>query len=181
MIRAHSLGRIYSTLALNSFDAGDLEAARRFLARGFAVQREVGDCAGCDAMLYPAAVPIFIACGDLERAEESCRKAEEVARVFRSRSWVATARYLVGLLALAYEDWPSAAIHFEEAGAIFETLGQPFEHTRTLEGLARARSRLPGSASGAVGDLIERAQSTYRELGSTYRAERVASLFPTVG
>lgn len=175
MVKAHSLGRIYSSLALNRYEAGELAEATRFLARGFATQRVVGDCAGCDVLLYPAAVPIYIAHGDLDLAEESCRKAEETARAFGSRSWLATARYLLGLLALARRDAEAAAFHFQEAAAQFEDLGQPYEQGLALERLAEALQLAPAPVSAAEGALA-RAVALYRELGAVGRAQKARAL-----
>ncbi|HWO72736.1 MAG TPA: hypothetical protein VNN21_04190 [Dehalococcoidia bacterium] len=175
MVKAHSLGRIYASLSLNRYEAGVLTEATRYLARGFATQRVVGECAGCDVLLYPAAVPIYIAHGDLELAEESCRKAEETAGAFASRSWLATARYLVGLLALARGLSQAAADHFEEAASLFEAVGQPYEQARCLEGLAQARGRATDRTEAAR-ELVERAAAIYLSLGAPVRAEKARSI-----
>ena len=172
MIRAHSLGRLYSTLALNRYEVGDFTEATRYLARGFGTQRVVGECAGCDVLLYPAAVPIYIAHGELDMAEHSCRKAEEAASAFRSRSWAATARYLLGLLAAAKGDSDLAATHFEEAASIFEHLGQPYDLACALEGLAQARLASNGSAMGEAESLMDKAALLYESLGSEFKADR---------
>jgi tetratricopeptide (TPR) repeat protein len=173
MVRAHSLGRLYATLALNRYEAGDLAAATRYLARGVATQQVVGECAGCDALLYPVAVPVYIAHGDLALAEQACRKAEEVASAFRSRSWVATARYLLGLLASAQGDDASAVLHLEQAAAIFEELGQPYETARTLEVLAVALKRHPAGNADRARAVLAKAAGQYTALGAEAQARRV--------
>jgi tetratricopeptide (TPR) repeat protein len=180
IVRAHSLGRVYSSFALSRYEAGDLEEAARFLARGFATQQVVGKCAGCDVLLYPAAIPIYLALGDLDLAAEAGRKAEETAGAFRSRSWIATSRYLNGLLAAAQEVWSAAELDFEEATTTFEHLGQPYEMARALEGLALARSRSRGSAQPSPHELLERASDTYRALGAPYRASKADLLRSTL-
>ena len=171
MVRAHSLGRIYATLALNSHEGGDQRGAARYLARGLAVQREVGECAGCDVLLYPSAVPIQIAQGELEQAAVSCQKAEETARAFRSQSWVAMARYLVGLLAKAHEDWTTARVRFKEAAEIFGELGQPYEQAKALEELAGTRLAVTPD-DGEAGALASQAAARYREVGAMAKADR---------
>jgi tetratricopeptide (TPR) repeat protein len=176
MVRAHSLGRIYATLAVNSYDSGELQQATRYVARGFAVQREVGDCAGCDVLLYPAAVPVYIARGELDRAESAVRKAAETAAAFQSRAWVATARYLAGLLACAHSDWRAATGHFEESATTFEKLGQPYSLARSLESLAVAQSHVSSTPGKAVERLVHRAAGHYREVGATVRAAKVEEL-----
>jgi hypothetical protein len=172
MVKAHSLGRVYSSLALSRFEAGDLAEATRFLARGFATQKVVGECAGCDVLLYPAAVPIYLAHGETELAADACRKAEETAGAFRSRSWVSTSRYLNGLFAAAQQDWHAAALQFSEAVESFELLGQPFELARALEGLALVHSHLPDASNASRSDLVQRAVSIYTDLGAPFRAEQ---------
>ena len=176
MVRAHSLGRIYSTLSLNRYEAGDLTNATRYLARGLATQRVVGECAGCDVLLYPAAVPIYIAQGELQLAAQACTKAEETASAFGSRSWLATARYLIGLLAGAQADWPSAVAHLEEAACIFDELGQPYDLARTLERLALSRANIRGTEPHEIEEPLSRAVQLYRELGALAKAEKAQSL-----
>lgn len=173
MVRAHSLGRLYATLALNSYEWGELAAATRYMRRGMAVQREVGECAGCDVLLYPAAVPISIARGALDEADEACRRAERIASAFRSRSWVATARYLAGMLAGAHGDWRSAAALSEEAVEMFDELGHPYDLARALEQLAQVHAHLHGKAPE---ELVARTAALYRDVGASFRAERVESL-----
>jgi tetratricopeptide (TPR) repeat protein len=175
-VRAHSLGRVYSSLALSRYEAGDLAEATRFLARGFATQKVVGECAGCDVLLYPAAVPIYLAHGELDLAAEACRKAEETAGAFRSRSWVSTSRYLNGLFAAAQEDWHAAELQFAEAGESFEQLGQPYEHARALEGLALARKHISGASGPSPSALVQQAVETYTKLGAPFRAEQTKRL-----
>ena len=136
MVKAHSTGRILATLALTEFADGTLEAAARYLARGVATQKVVGECAGCDVLLYPAAVPIYLALGDIGKAEDAARKADEVAGAFRSQSWVATARYLLGLVAAEQGDGSLARERFDDALQRFEALEQPYEVARIRLALA---------------------------------------------
>lgn len=171
MVKAHSLGRVYSALALSRFEAGDLTEATRYLARGFATQKVVGDCAGCDVTLYPAAVPIYIAHGDLRMADEVCGKAEATAGAFRSHAWFGTSRYLSGLLAAAHEEWDLACFRFGEAMAIFEDLKQPYDLARVQQELAIARSRSGDTSGPAPSELLDAACKTYLDLGAPYRAE----------
>lgn len=181
MVRAHSLGRIYSSLAINRYEAGDLSEATRFLARGFSTQQVVGECAGCDVLLYPAAVPIYLAHNDLDLAAEACSKAEETAGAFRSRSWVAVSRDLNGLLASARADWQAARLHFREAADTFEALGQPYEMARALEGLALALTKSPAATGESnPADVLNRAIETYTSLGAPYRAEKAKSSLTTL-
>jgi tetratricopeptide (TPR) repeat protein len=136
MVRAHSLGRILATLAENRLEAGDLAAATRHVARGYAIREQVGECAGCDVLLYPAAVRVYLAHGDLELAAAACRSAADVATAFSSTAWVASARYLQGLLDVAHGHQDAAATRLREAASMFADLGQPYEEARACEALA---------------------------------------------
>jgi tetratricopeptide (TPR) repeat protein len=170
MVKAHSLGRVYSSLALSRYEAGDLTEATRYLGRGFATQRVVGECAGCDVTLYPSAVPIYIALGDLDMAEEICGKAEAAAGAFRSRAWFGTSRYLNGLLASARNEWERAYAQLSEAVAIFDELQQPYELARAQQELAIAKIRLNDDSVPSPSELLTLAIDSYTALGAPYRA-----------
>lgn len=174
LVRMHAPVRLFGTLARNRLETGDLPRAAAYLAQGFAAEHEAGECASCGVLLYPAAVPIYLALGDFGQAEYACRRAEEAAAVFRSRAWVATARYLSGLLATARSGWREAAGYFTEALGIFEALEQVYDVARTMEALA-------GVAAHGAGDLPDlnaealrtRAAAMYTRLGAEHAARRV--------
>ncbi len=176
MVRAHSLGRILATLAVNRLEAGDLAAATRHVARGQALREQIGECAGCDVLLYPAAVPVYIAHGDLDLAAASCRSAEEVATAFSSTAWVASARYLQGLLDAAQGHHDAATGRLRQAVAMFEALGQPYETAQGLEALARVVD------GGEPALLREQARRLYADLGALGALERLERLsVPSTG
>ena len=176
MVRVHTPARLLATAARNRFEAGDLDAATDYLAQGFAEQaasaarntlarltRQSSDCPTCDVMLYPTAVPIYLAADDLPRAELATRKAEQTALLFRSPAWRATARVCHGLLAAARQEWPAAARSFEAALRTFEALGQPYDIARTAEALADVAD---ASGTGAGLAWRRRAADIYQQLGS---------------
>ena len=165
MVRAHSVGRILTALARTRYEAGDLPLATEYLALGVAAPQEVGECPGCDVLLYPAAVPIYVALGDHGQAEAACRKAEETGQKYDSPAWVADARYARGLLSLAQESWDTAREALEDALKRYEALGQPYDAARTLEALARLAERAPKDGLDAAA-LRARAVATYEELGA---------------
>ena len=174
LIRVHSLTRLLGSLADNRYKAGDLAGATEYLAQGFAGQREIGECVPCDVLLYPTAVPIYIALDDLRLAEWACEKAEEAASGFGSRAWEAAARYSRGILATAQDDWTAAERFLREALELFESLQTPFDIARTLEALAAIpeEARLGGAfAYGRA--LQERAVELYANLGAAPAEERV--------
>ncbi|MBI3971567.1 MAG: tetratricopeptide repeat protein [Chloroflexi bacterium] len=141
----------------------------------FASQEEVGECPGCDVLLYPVAVPIYLALGRLEEAEAACRKAEETALLFRSQAWVAAARHARGLIARARGDWSLAADRLQAARDLFEALGQPYDVARSLEALAEVAAQagplLPDLDAGA---LRRQARSLYERLGAAGDLRRLA-------
>ncbi len=165
MVRGHSPGRLLATAIRNRFEAGDLAAATEYLAQSFAEQAMTGECATCDVMLYPAAVPVYIALGDLQQAEQASQKAQETALLFRSQSWSAAANLCRGLLATARQEWQSATENFAAALHMFEALEQPYEVARTLDALADVADAM-GSPAAEADALRERADDLHAHLGS---------------
>lgn len=159
MVQGHSIIRILTTLALNRFERGDLDTAVQYLAEGFTVQTTWGDCSSCDALLYPVAVPIYLASGDINQAVRVSLKAEETAMAFRSNAWTADARYLRGLTALAQNNSELAGECFRQALQIFESLDQPYDVARCLEALMSASGvsdqPVDDDAAGRMRDRIE--------------------------
>jgi len=165
MVRGHTPARLLATAVRNRLEVGDLDRASEYLADGFAEQAHAGDCPTCDVMLYPEAVSVYVALGDLAQAEHACRKAEQTALVFASSAWTASARYCQGALAAARGERTAAAQSFEVALQAFETLGQPYDIARSLEALAAVvdtgEQREPSAA-----ELRQRAAEIYTQLGS---------------
>src|SRR5262249_28307618 len=131
-----------------------------------AEQESIGECPTCDVMLYPAAVPVYIALDDLHQAERACQKAEETALLFRSRAWMAAALACRGHLAMANKDWDAAGDSYSAALRTFETLDQPYDIALTLDALANAHeaSAKPRSSTDA---LRRRAADLYTRLGAS--------------
>jgi hypothetical protein len=164
MVRQHTPARLLATAIRNRYEADDLGAATEYLAQGFAEQELLGECPTCDVMLYPAAVPVYLALGDVRRAESASHKAEETALLFRSRAWTAAALSCRGLLAAARKDWHAAAESFAAALRMFETLDQPYDIARTLDALADATDALTRQADSDA--LRRRAADLYAHLGA---------------
>ena len=175
LVQWHSIGRILTTLAGNRFGAGDLPAAAEYLAEGFRVQHEIGECPGCDVLLYPVAVPIYLALGQPADAEAACRQAEETALAFRSQAWTAAARYVRGLVCLAQRDWAAAAEQLTAARDAFAVLGQPYDAARAMEALGDVAvdSGAPAAQSDASA-LYDSASAEYLRLGAAGDAGRLA-------
>jgi hypothetical protein len=165
MVRQHTPARLLATAIRNRYEADDLGAASAYVATGFAEQALLGECPTCDVMLYPAAVPVYLALGDVQRASHATQKAEETALLFRSRAWTAAALSCRGLLAAARTDWQSAADGFAAALRIFEALDQPYDIARTLEALADATDALPRPVADSAA-LRRRAADLFARLGA---------------
>ena len=169
LVKVHTGTRVLGTLAHNRLEAGRTAEAADYLAQGFAAQQEVGECSSCDVLLYPAAVPIYIELQDLEQAEWAVTKAEEVASTFRSRTWIASAQYLRGLLAKAHGDSLRAQHWLQQAADGFRSLPQPYEAGQAVEALAgitTSESRIA---------LLQEAAMYYERLGAKPAAQRVQS------
>ena len=137
MVLEHSPTRLLTALASNRLAAGDLEGATDALERGFEAQAAVvaqglGECVTCDVLLYPVAVAVRLARGELAEAEAACRRVEESTTWFHSRVWIATAHETRALLARAEGNIDFSADQFEQARAGFAALGQPFDEARCL-------------------------------------------------
>jgi tetratricopeptide (TPR) repeat protein len=175
MVRWHSIGRILTTITRNRFEAGDLPAAATYLAECLAVQQEIGECPGCDVLLYPVAVPIYLALGQMEEAEATCRKAEEIALAFRSQAWIGAARHVRGLVAQARGEWDEAARRLIAARDTFEALGQPYDVALALEALGDVAAVAgPSTAFGDAATSHKQAAALYARLGAAGDSARLA-------
>jgi tetratricopeptide (TPR) repeat protein len=99
-------------------------------------------------LAYSAAISTRLAQGRLAEAEQFCRRLEEAAENYASRTWIAMARQSRGELAAAQGDLDRAIMCYTEAGEAFSAAGNQYEAARCLEALARWRE-----ARGAADDL----------------------------
>lgn len=173
-VTVHSMTRIYGSLAQNRLEAGDLANATAYLAEGFAAQERFGECVTCDVLLYLAAVPIYIALGDLTLAERACSKIEETASGFGSRIWIAYARYLRGMMAAEAKDYNRSFQLLNESLGIFKGLGQAYDQARNLEYIAEVAEREDcDECDHNPIDLLNEAIAIYERLGSEANSSRV--------
>ena len=179
-VQIHSMTRIYGSLAQNRLEADDLAMAASYLAEGFTARQEFGECVTCDVLLYPSAVPIYIALGDFDQADWACRRIEETASGFGSRIWVAYARYLRGMLAAETQENEQAFRLLPESLTTFEELEQSYDIARSMEYLADVITR-KGSTSieSDPEELLKQAKAIYARLGSTPNEDRVTSKLAT--
>jgi ATP/maltotriose-dependent transcriptional regulator MalT len=174
LVRIHSGTRILSAAVINRWEARDLPGATQFLAQSVALQQRFGDCPSCDVLLYPAAVPVYLALGDLERASWAADRAEQTAVAFGSNKWVATSHYVRGLLSNAQGNGEQAEQWLRRALEGFRRLGQPYEVAQTLESLAVVRTRERRAA-------LAEALALYRKLGAHPAVARLEAAMSETG
>jgi tetratricopeptide (TPR) repeat protein len=139
LLRAHCLARLYASMTRNRLAAAEVEAADHYLALGLAMGERHGNCATCDSLLYPAAISTRLAQGRFAEAEQFCRRLEESAGRYASRTWIAMARQSRGELAAAQGDLDRAIECYAEAEGAFSEAGNPYEAARCLEAVASLR------------------------------------------
>jgi DNA-binding SARP family transcriptional activator len=164
----HLWGRLYATAALNALERGDPRAATRAVEAAAEAATRYGDCPTCSALLHPVAAEAYAALGDLTKAEEHARAAEQVAGFWESAAWKAMAETAQASLALARDDSSQALSRFLAAADLYERAGQPFWAARCLlqAGLVR------GGEVSESRDLLERALATFQRLGAARAEER---------
>ncbi len=139
VMRAHCLTRLYASMTRNRLAAGDVAAADQYLALGLAMGERHGNCATCDSLLFPAAVSTRVAQHNFADAEHFCRRLEEAAEKYASRTWIAMARQSRGELAAAQGDLDRAIDCYTEADEAFSTAGNQYEAARCLEAIVELR------------------------------------------
>ncbi len=168
----HSRTRILAAMARNHLQRGALDDARDSVDRGFAAQHDLGGCVTCDALLYPTAVPVYLATGAIDLAAWASSQADATAGSFGSRAWVAAADHARGLLLAARGEEQAADASLSAAAATFERLGQPYDQARALSALSVVRARVPRRREDAA-ELRRRADGLYRALGAWPDPDRV--------
>lgn len=153
VMRAHCLARLYASMARNRLEAGELAAADDALTLGLQMSRRHGNCATCDALLYPAAVSVRLAQERLEEAAEFCRRLSEEAANYGSRTWIAMARQVQGEVAAARGAHEDALRAFKKAVRGFRQAEFDYEAARCLAAMAEVHE-----AHGVAGDRQKAAQ-----------------------
>ena len=156
-MRAHCLTRLYASMTRNRLMVGELESADHYLALGLSMSERHGHCATCHALLYPAAVSLHIARGNLSAAEDACRQLEEAAQQYQSQAWMAMARQARGELAAARGDFDDAMACYDEASVGFKATGNQYDAARCLKAMAeiRRKRKAPNDAKMAKDEAAE--------------------------
>ncbi len=114
--------------------------------------------------------------GDGERAEEQVRRALALATALRQPLVLIAVHRLLGELDTEHGRYAEANGHLDEALALADACGSPYERALTL--LARAELRAATSENTTVLRLLEEAQAICTPLGAQpalLRAERLAA------
>lgn len=164
IMRAHCLTRLYASMTRNRLLAGEIDAADHYLALGLAMSERHGHCAICHALLYPAAVSVYVARGALSEAEDFCRQLEDAAQKYKSRVWIAMARQARGELAIAQDELETALQCYDEAGQAFKAIGNEYEAARCLTAMVEIRrkrkspedAKIAKSEAAEAGLILER-------------------------
>lgn len=164
----HLWGRLYATTALNALERGDPHPATRAVEAAAEAATRYGDCPTCSALLHPVAAEAYAALGDLPKAEEHARAAEQVASYWKSAAWKAMAETAQASLALARDDRAQAVSRFLAATDLYDRAGQPFWAARCLLQAGLVRKDQVAEAR----DLLERALATFHRLGAVQAEER---------
>jgi tetratricopeptide (TPR) repeat protein len=136
LMRAHCLTRLYAAMARNRLAAGDKAAAADALSLGLSMSERHGHCTTCDALLLPAAVSVRLAQGALDEAEIFCRRLDEAAAEYGSRTWVAMAHQARGELIAAQGNVAAALQEYMAAYEGFHLANYEYEAARCQTAVA---------------------------------------------
>lgn len=138
VMRSHCLTRTYATMARNRLAAGDLAGARAALEAGSVAAERHGHCLTCDALLLPEEVRVWVASGDVGRADARASELDAIAGRFESSAWRAMALQARARVRIARGDGRGARDALEQAMALFRALDAPYEVARCLALAGRA-------------------------------------------
>jgi class 3 adenylate cyclase/ATP/maltotriose-dependent transcriptional regulator MalT len=124
------------------------------------------------ARLLPAAVEIWVAAGDLDRAKEAATGLAEIADVYETSALKAASAHARGSVLLAQGDIDGASSCLRQALRLWQEVGAMFETARTRELLGLVL-RAEGDESAAVWEL-QAAAARFERLGAIRDGERIA-------
>lgn len=148
---------------------GRMSDARRSLEEAQALYREIDDPVGVAGVLSPFA-QLLAGAGDLEGARASAQALLDLAHTTGNRSYEASARRNLGMIAAERGAWEEALSHFEAAGARFTELRDRNKQAWAEALAAGALFRLGRTTDARAAG--ERALATARELGDRVTAAR---------
>jgi tetratricopeptide (TPR) repeat protein len=131
-MRSHCLTRLHASVIRNRLAAGDGDGIASSLAEGLEAARRHGNCVTCNALLMPEVVRAQLELGEIEAAEESCKRLQDISTEFDSHVWTAMAAQCAGRVRLAQERYDEAFEHLEVAKSGYQAADQPYEAARCL-------------------------------------------------
>ncbi len=129
--------------------------------------------------LLPAGVEIFIACGDLEAAQQLCGEMNRIAEVFGTEILARVADQCRGLLALERGEFADAVAALGRARGYWSQFGAPYLAARLRVGIARGCAEL-GDLEGARVEL-DAAEGPFNDLGAEPELVRLRALRARTG
>ncbi|HEY3952720.1 MAG TPA: CHAT domain-containing tetratricopeptide repeat protein [Streptosporangiaceae bacterium] len=175
--RGVDAGRVLMRRASVLRDVGRLHEAREDLRRALPIFRRVGDTVW-EARSLTHRAEIFLALGLPGRAGADFARAEELFAANGQQFEYASARHNRGLLALNRGQLPEALTYLEEAGRLYESLGETWldlvmDRCSTLmaAGLAREATR---EADAALSQLPRGGGEAYKRAELLFTAAAAA-------
>lgn len=180
-MRAHCQVRLYACMAQNRLSAQDREGAHYFLQQGLRTLERHGACVTCNALLYPVAVRIHLADGNLKEADAFGRLLETAAARYGSRGWSAMAAHMCGLIQHHQGRLDEAAAALRHAMDVFRSMGQPYDAALAAVDQVQVlmQRNKPGDGPEAR-RLLGEAEQTFRRVGAEPDARRAADLLLSV-
>lgn len=135
---------------------------------------ETADDLARKAVLLPAAIEIFIACGDLDAAERRCGEMSDIAERFGTEILARVADQGCGSLALARREFGDAVAALSRVRRYWSEFGAPYLVARLRVDIARSYAGL-GDWESAEREF-EAAAGIFQELGAGPDVARIHEL-----
>ncbi len=166
IMRSHCLTRLQASMARNRLHAGDVEAAKGFIADGLATAAKHGNCVTCNALLLPEAVRLRLATRETRLAEAHARELGEIAERFQSKTWTAMALHARGRVLAARRRYRDAEHALGKAADAFRSARDSYEAARCDRARAAALRKLGAAATlREAAEAERRAEEARRMLG----------------
>jgi class 3 adenylate cyclase len=172
-MRAYQYGHAAQPgMALLAMDRGDLAEAAKSIAGALAAVPAAGSPDLLSrAHLLPASAEIAVAARDFDTAREAVGELEDIARIYESPTWEATALTCRGSLELEEGNARDALDLLDRAWRLWQGIDLPYESARTRELLGRARIATGDERAAQL--EFQAVQAVYHRLGARTDLERL--------